>query len=226
MMIVFNGEAHLPGSPEFLTMDEGSEENTIIGGKTSIALKCEVCIGQGLNCSGNIEVCPPEHEFCGITAFESVLEELQAQGIIKSCVPSSVCEGGSAHINLGKKGRSRTMPELDTKINGLRCPACYASFPDSCKDDTVDCVGSESQCINLSGYIDFEETSTKVAMKGCTTHDVCDATIGGAAAFSQASSAITSLECMPASSTASSSPGPTRLFFLVMMGFLRLQLGS
>lgn len=38
-----------------------------------IALKCEVCIGQGHNCSGNIEVCPPEHDFCGITAFESVL---------------------------------------------------------------------------------------------------------------------------------------------------------
>ncbi|XP_026524781.1 phospholipase A2 inhibitor and Ly6/PLAUR domain-containing protein-like [Notechis scutatus] len=210
---------------------------------SGIALKCEVCIGQGHNCSGNIEVCPPEHDFCGITAFESVLEELQVQGIIKSCAPSSVCEGGSAHINLGKKGRSRTsvfcckhdacntdfpvkLPELDTKINGLRCPACYASFPDSCKDDTVDCVGSESQCINLAGYIHFEESSTKVAMKGCTTHDVCDATIGGAATFSQASSAITSLECMPASSTASRSPGPTGLFFLAMMGFLRLQLGS
>lgn len=38
-----------------------------------IALKCEVCIGQGHNCSGNIEVCAPEDDFCGITAFESVL---------------------------------------------------------------------------------------------------------------------------------------------------------
>lgn len=47
------------------------------------------------------------------------------------------------------------MPELDTKVNGLQCPACYASFPDSCKDDTVDCVGSESQCIDLAGYIHF-----------------------------------------------------------------------
>ncbi|XP_070610830.1 phospholipase A2 inhibitor and Ly6/PLAUR domain-containing protein-like [Erythrolamprus reginae] len=208
---------------------------------SGIALKCEVCIGQGRNCSGHIEVCPPEEDFCGVTAFESVLGELQAQGVIKSCVPSSVCEGGSAHINLGKKGRSRTsvfccnddacntnfpvkLPELDTNVNGLRCPACYASFPDSCKDDIVDCVGYETQCIDLAGYIHFEEKSTKVAMKGCTTHAVCDATIGGATTFSQASSTITSLECMPATSTACSIPGPTRLFFLVMMGFLRLQL--
>ncbi|KAM6437627.1 phospholipase A2 inhibitor and Ly6/PLAUR domain-containing protein-like [Liasis olivaceus] len=210
---------------------------------SGIALKCEVCIGQGHNCSGNIEVCPPGHDFCGITAFESELEELQAQGIIKNCVPSSVCEVGSAHINLGKKGRSRTsvfcckddacntdfpvkLPELDTKVNGLWCPACYASFPDSCKDDSVDCVGSESQCIDLAGYIHFEETSTEVAMKGCTTQAVCDATVGGAATFSQASSAITSLECTPASSMASSSPGPMGLFLLVMMGFLTLQLRS
>ncbi|KAM3833668.1 phospholipase A2 inhibitor and Ly6/PLAUR domain-containing protein-like [Vipera latastei] len=208
---------------------------------SGFALKCEVCISQGHNCSSNIELCPPEHDSCGIIAFESVLEELQAQGIIKSCVPSSVCEDGSAHINLGKKGRSRTsvfcckhdacntdfpvkLPELDTKVNGLQCPACYASFPDSCKDDTVDCVGSESQCIDLAGYIHFENTSTKVAMKGCTTHAVCDATIGGAATFSQASSTITSLECTPAVSMASSFPGPVRLCFLVMMGFLRLQL--
>lgn len=45
------------------------------------------------------------------------------------------------------------VPRLDTKLNGLRCPACYASSSDSCLDETVDCVGAEAHCIDLAGYI-------------------------------------------------------------------------
>ncbi|KAH0616542.1 hypothetical protein JD844_027728 [Phrynosoma platyrhinos] len=137
---------------------------------TGTALQCEVCTGLGHNCTGEMETCPPNHDFCAITMFETEREEIKVHGVVKNCVPSSVCEAGSADINLGKKGRSRTgvfcckgdacntvsaakLPVLDLRLNGLRCPACYASSSESCSDDTVDCLGSESHCIDLAGYV-------------------------------------------------------------------------
>ncbi|XP_053112567.1 phospholipase A2 inhibitor and Ly6/PLAUR domain-containing protein-like [Hemicordylus capensis] len=188
-----------------------------------------------------METCPPEDDFCGITMFESKLEELTVHGIAKNCLPASVCESGSADINLGKKGRSRTsvfcckddacnrvssakLPLLNTKLNGLRCPACYASLSESCSDDTVDCVGPETQCIDLAGYIYFGEASEKIAMKGCATQSVCTASVGGAATFTGASSAITKLECKAATSMANKSPGSNGLFLSVIVWLLLAKL--
>ncbi|XP_061496197.1 phospholipase A2 inhibitor and Ly6/PLAUR domain-containing protein-like [Rhineura floridana] len=207
------------------------------------ALQCEVCTGVGHNCSGDLVTCPQDHDFCGITLFQSEREDVKVNGIVKNCVPSNVCEAGSADINLGKKGRSRTkvsccksdacntaspanLPLLDTKLNGLQCPACYALFNDSCSDETVDCVGSESQCIDLAGYIHLGESSEKVAMKGCATHAVCTASVGGAATFTGISSAITKLECAAAASPASMPLGPPGLLLSAIAGFLIIQLWS
>ncbi|XP_020668507.3 phospholipase A2 inhibitor and Ly6/PLAUR domain-containing protein [Pogona vitticeps] len=208
------------------------------------ALQCEVCMGLGHNCTGEIETCPSDHEFCGITVFESEREEIKVNGIVKNCVPSSVCGAGSADINIGKKGRSRTtmfcckdnacnrasvvtLPRLDTKLNGLQCPACYTSSSESCQDDTVDCVGAEAHCIDLAGYVYSGETSQEVAMKGCATEAVCAATVGGAATFTSVSSAITKLECRAATSTAGLAlTRPTGFFILVVVGLLLIQLST
>ncbi|XP_042323303.1 phospholipase A2 inhibitor and Ly6/PLAUR domain-containing protein-like [Sceloporus undulatus] len=207
------------------------------------ALQCEVCTGLGHNCTGEVETCPPNHDFCAISMFETEREEIKVHGLVKNCVPSTVCEAGSADINLGKKGRSRTgvfcckgdacntvssakLPLLDLRLNGLRCPACYASSSESCNDDVVDCVGSESHCIDLVGYVYTGETSEKVAMKGCATQAVCDATVGGAATFTGVSSAITKLECRAASSIASLPSRPSGLFLSAIFGLLVIQLSS
>ncbi|XP_016849357.1 phospholipase A2 inhibitor and Ly6/PLAUR domain-containing protein [Anolis carolinensis] len=207
------------------------------------ALQCEVCTGLGQNCTGELETCPPNHDFCATTMFATEREEIKVHGLVKNCVPFAVCQTGSADINLGKKGRSRTsvfccqgdacntassaeLPLVDTKLNGLRCPACYASFSESCGDDTVDCVGSESHCLDLAGYVYTGETSEKVAMKGCATLAVCDATIGGAATFTGVSSAITKLECRAATNIASRTPEATGLFISVIAGLLMIQFSS
>ncbi|XP_060100779.1 phospholipase A2 inhibitor and Ly6/PLAUR domain-containing protein-like isoform X1 [Heteronotia binoei] len=206
--------------------------------KNRTALQCEICTGLGHNCTGKTETCPPGHDFCGTTLFESKQEEILVHGIIKNCIPSSVCAAGSSDINLGEKGRSRThvfccqgdtcnaataakfMPS-EAKLNGLQCPACYASLDESCNDaDIVNCVGSEFQCIDLAGYVHYDESSQRIAMKGCATESVCSASVGGAATFAGVSSAITKLECSPASSKAVISPGPSGLLLSAVVGFL------
>ncbi|XP_054845108.1 phospholipase A2 inhibitor CNF-like [Eublepharis macularius] len=207
------------------------------------ALQCEICMGLGHNCTGRLETCPADHNFCGTTLFESKHAEISVHGIIKNCIPSNVCANGSSDINLGEKGRSRThvfccqgdacnaataarfMPS-EARPNGLQCPACYASLDDSCSDaDMVDCVGSEFQCIDLAGYVHLDdESSQRIAMKGCATESVCSASVGGAATFSGVSSAITKLECTPASSTASVSLGPPGLLLSAVVGFLLVKL--
>nr|XP_056703521.1 phospholipase A2 inhibitor and Ly6/PLAUR domain-containing protein-like [Euleptes europaea] len=206
------------------------------------ALQCEICTDLGHNCTGKIETCPPDHDFCGTTLFESKHEDILVHGIIKNCIPSSVCAAGSADINLGDKGRSRThvfccqgdacnaataakFMSSEAKINGLQCPACYASLDETCSDaDMVNCVGSELQCINLAGYVNDGESSQRIAMKGCATPSVCSASVGGAATFAGISSAITKLECTPASSTASPSPGLSGLLLSAIVGFLLVKL--
>ncbi|XP_066489747.1 phospholipase A2 inhibitor and Ly6/PLAUR domain-containing protein-like [Tiliqua scincoides] len=211
-----------------------------------IALECEVCSDIGHNCTGNIETCPPGHDFCAITAFESAQDNLRVNGVVKNCVPASACESGSTRINLGKKGSSRSsvscckdnacntalrinLPPLDTKRNGLQCPACYGLLSDSCDDDIVNCAGSESHCLDLTGLIHFGEFSEGVVMKGCTSESVCDADTAEAATFPGSSSTITKLECTPASprmhayslqGTASKSLGSTPLFLLAILGLL------
>ncbi|XP_048357774.1 phospholipase A2 inhibitor and Ly6/PLAUR domain-containing protein-like [Sphaerodactylus townsendi] len=206
------------------------------------ALQCEICTGLGHNCTGKIETCPPDHDFCGTTLFESKHDDRLVHGIIKNCISSSVCAAGSADINLGNKGRSKShvfccsgdtcnaaiaakfLPS-EAKHNGLQCPACYALFGDTCSDaDIVNCVGSEFQCIDLAGYVHYGELSQRIAMKGCATHSVCSASVGGAAAFAGVSSAITKLECTPASSTARISSGPFGLLLSAIVGFLLVKL--
>ncbi|XP_033018642.1 phospholipase A2 inhibitor and Ly6/PLAUR domain-containing protein-like [Lacerta agilis] len=213
---------------------------------TGTALQCEYCTGLGQNCTGEVVTCPQDHNLCGITLFESELfeEDVKVNGIIKNCVSSNYCEAGSADINLGKKRRSRTsisccetdacntafsakLKHVETKLNGLRCPACYASFSDSCSDETVDCVGSESHCIDLAGFIHTGEATGKVAMKGCATPAVCAPILRGAATFMGVSSAIMNLECRAASSSTANMPlGPTGFLLSTVVGFLLMKLCS
>ncbi|XP_044279080.1 phospholipase A2 inhibitor and Ly6/PLAUR domain-containing protein-like [Varanus komodoensis] len=214
--------------------------SALIAGGT--ALQCEVCTGLSHNCTGEIETCAPEHDFCGITMFESEREDFKVHGIVKNCIPFSVCAAGSAVINLGKRGRSRTtvfcckddacntvsptkLPLLDTRLNGMRCPACYATSSEPCSEDTVDCTGLESQCIDLAAYVDLGKGSEKVAMKGCASQAVCATDAGGTTAFTGASSAITKLECRAASASIATVPsGVSGSLLLATAGLLLIKL--
>ncbi|OXB57102.1 hypothetical protein ASZ78_011766 [Callipepla squamata] len=75
---------------------------------------------------------------------------------------------GPVTMNYGKvKARSRlaccagdacqtasvSLPPENNVPNGYQCPACYSVDSFHCANETVNCTGSESQCVDLAGLM-------------------------------------------------------------------------
>ncbi|XP_073177726.1 phospholipase A2 inhibitor and Ly6/PLAUR domain-containing protein-like isoform X3 [Lepidochelys kempii] len=139
-------------------------------------LQCEVCTGFGRNCTGSMETCSSGEDSCAITVFESLIVGFNIQQVTKSCMASSECRASPVVVRFGEETAIRksttccvgdacstdsvTMPPADTTSNGWRCPACSSVFI-PCSEETLDCTGSETQCIAVTGSIAMGKNSPR-----------------------------------------------------------------
>ncbi|XP_007445457.2 phospholipase A2 inhibitor and Ly6/PLAUR domain-containing protein-like [Python bivittatus] len=109
-------------------------------------------------------MCAPGKDRCSVTYLRTPFGISQ---IIKSCVPSIVCDKGIQVINLGRTGtvvvqltccerdecRRVVPPALPEKTvpNGKQCPACF-SLQKKCNEDVAYCNGDELYC--AAGFLD------------------------------------------------------------------------
>ncbi|NXG08519.1 PLIA inhibitor, partial [Sakesphorus luctuosus] len=151
-------------------------------------LQCEVCHSIGRICSGIKKTCTGGEDTCGIILHEVLMGGVLIPSSIKSCVPSSICHHGPVTMNYGTvkaKGNiacctgddcqatSVSLPPDDNVPNGYQCPACYSLESFQCSNEIVNCTGSETQCVDLAGFMNSGGMSVKAAMKGCTTVSEC-----------------------------------------------------
>lgn len=170
---------------------------------TAVSLRCEVCSGIGITCTGKKKICEASQDTCVTTIYENSIDDKAFQAVTKGCESSEICRHPSMRMNMGE-GRflrmtstcchggncrhtfSKMEPE-DTQVNGKQCPACYDTTG-ICGKEKVDCTGSDELCFdfllglptNPSFYIPCtDRTAENITMKGCTTQVTCDTLIRG-----------------------------------------------
>ncbi|NXD12310.1 PLIA inhibitor, partial [Nothocercus nigrocapillus] len=201
-------------------------------------LQCEVCHSLGKTCSGPLKVCNADEDVCGTIVHEAMIGGMVISSSFKTCLMSNVCHLGAVTMNYGKvKGRtglaccvgeacqttSPSLPPVNNVPNGLHCPACYSIDSFHCGNETVNCTGSETQCIELAGLINSGGLSMKVAMKGCTTVSECSEKGEGKKQLGMIDMKVKQFKCKPASlldRVVSGLPPPKSLFLPVLSGLI------
>ncbi|XP_026518736.1 phospholipase A2 inhibitor subunit gamma B-like [Terrapene carolina triunguis] len=206
---------------------------------TGACLQCERCEEEGTSCTGSLQTCTAGQNSCGVVLTELTLGGEKTQTIIKGCTTSSQCNTRFVSTNFGKGMMIRTsiaccqtdsctptpvkVPPADTKPNGQRCPACYAPSSQQCREETIQCTGAETQCMDIAGPPKSGGSATKTVMKGCGTQYVCDQINEGSGTFAGIKAEVTTARCSPATSAAGTALGPAGLLFLALAGLLLLK---
>ncbi|NXS58241.1 PLIGB inhibitor, partial [Brachypteracias leptosomus] len=203
-----------------------------------ISLQCEVCHSIGKSCSGPMKTCSGGEDTCGIILHEVMIGGVAIPSSIKSCLSSSMCHLGPITMNYGKvKARSglacctgddcRTisvsLPPENNVPNGYQCPACYSVDSFQCGNETVNCAGSETKCVDLAGFMNSGGLTLKTAMKGCTTISECGAVGDGKSNLGMMDIKLRRFQCKAASTldVVSSGSAPLDTLFLpVLSGFI------
>ncbi|KAG6924484.1 phospholipase A2 inhibitor and LY6/PLAUR domain containing, partial [Chelydra serpentina] len=166
----------------------------------------------------------------------------KTQTILKGCATSKQCQAGPISTNFGKGLRTRTniaccqrdnctpepvkVPPANTQPNGRSCRGCYSSSSDQCREETIQCTGAETRCVEVTGNQQSGGAGTKSVMKGCGTDYVCEQINAGTGTFAGIHGDGTRAICTPAPITAGSAPGPAGLLFPALAGLLLLMLLS
>ncbi|XP_067397674.1 phospholipase A2 inhibitor gamma subunit B-like [Emydura macquarii macquarii] len=207
-------------------------------------LQCEVCNGSGNNCTGSLQTCVAEKDTCSVILTETTFAGQKSQYIIKGCAKSSLCKTSPVSMNLVKGLATRTIfaccvgeacrtmnvtvPPAETKPNGGRCPACYVFLFGQCSEETIDCVGAETQCINVT-YNQTTEAGgypAQIIMKGCASESFCAHLKTDPETFTGIRANLTRAECRPAYSAGGVAPGAAGLLLPALAGLLLLKLLS
>ncbi|XP_015703768.1 phospholipase A2 inhibitor and Ly6/PLAUR domain-containing protein-like [Coturnix japonica] len=201
-------------------------------------LQCEVCHNIGRSCSGPMETCSGDTDTCGIILHEVTIGGMAIPSSIKTCLPSRICQMGLVTMNYGKvKARSSlaccvgdacqtasvSLPPENNVPNGFQCPACYSVDSFQCGNETVNCTGSESQCVDLAGLMNTGGLTVKAAMKGCTTMSECNAVGDSKNNLGMMDIKIKRFQCQPAITLEMRNSGlvpPQSLFFPALLGFI------
>ncbi|XP_067397667.1 phospholipase A2 inhibitor gamma subunit B-like [Emydura macquarii macquarii] len=205
-------------------------------------LQCEVCTAQGNSCTGPMQTCASGKDTCGILLTEVMQAGMKIQTTVKACVTSSECKTGPISVNFGKgitvkmssaccvgeacKTTTVTVPPADTKPNGLRCPGCYTMPFDQCREETVDCTGVETQCMNaiVSMQLEAGGNPAQAVMKGCASESFCAQLNMSSSAFTGIGTNVTMGQCRAASGAGGMAPGTAGLLLPALAGLLLLKL--
>uniref|UniRef100_A0ABM5ET43 Phospholipase A2 inhibitor and Ly6/PLAUR domain-containing protein-like n=1 Tax=Pogona vitticeps TaxID=103695 RepID=A0ABM5ET43_9SAUR len=163
-------------------------------------LRCLQCVGPPKHCSSNsVEVdCGPHEDTCISGVMEGSLLGRVTLYTIQDCVQSRACVQGlktaaavnglyilanyeCCQTNLCNREIPKVPPPGSLLPNGLRCPACIALAADDCEsDDTVACVGMETECGYLGAVLvaahpisDFIDMEIDLAVRGCASPSAC-----------------------------------------------------
>ncbi|KAM9114331.1 phospholipase A2 inhibitor and Ly6/PLAUR domain-containing protein-like [Pangshura tecta] len=209
---------------------------------TGACLQCEVCSGTGTSCVGDLDTCQNTEDSCGITLTEDTMAGAKTQTVLKGCLSSSQCKAGAISVNLGTAKARRMsiaccqtddctpgpvkVPPANTTLNGWRCQGCYSPSSEQCREETIQCTGAETQCLDVAGPLKSGGSTSKIIMKGCVTKSVCAQVNAGSGTFLGIRGDLPKHRCAPATSAASTALGPARLLLPALAGILLLKFFS
>ncbi|XP_053122860.1 phospholipase A2 inhibitor and Ly6/PLAUR domain-containing protein-like [Hemicordylus capensis] len=184
---------------------------------TGTTLECEVCTGIGTSCTGKMQTCEAGEDTCTIAVSECTVAgfNFQIPLIFKACESSRYCNLGPHYLDFGHGFSLRTMvsccvgdacrtatpqvPPIITRLNGKQCPACFSSYNSCSAGDMVDCVGPQTECLDLAVTVTHGTVVSSRVQKGCVTKGACDDVSRGKKLLEGLHSIITKAECRAAS---------------------------
>ncbi|XP_053339388.1 phospholipase A2 inhibitor and Ly6/PLAUR domain-containing protein-like [Clarias gariepinus] len=154
-----------------------------------LALQCYQCIPDTSgSCKSTVMYCPDQ---CGSMTTTWDTNGVLSNISVKSCLTTMQCVNGSIHVknqltvNINTKCcttdlcNNETMPALmNETANGQKCYTCAGrNCTFDCQGghciktlETVDCLGNEDRCINITATALGITTS----LEGCATKSACD----------------------------------------------------
>ncbi|XP_048476495.1 urokinase plasminogen activator surface receptor isoform X2 [Rhincodon typus] len=148
-------------------------------------LTCHQCSSTSGECSLQQVTCLSGINTCQTTSISIILAGKPNQVIRNSCGscwdPVSLNTGS---VILSESSRccdfnlcnDQTVAEArNSTRNGLECRGCFSNSSESCRlsEQTVQCTGAETRCMNVSGIQAVVSTRQQFFAKGCVSKRVC-----------------------------------------------------
>ncbi|XP_074837593.1 phospholipase A2 inhibitor gamma subunit B-like [Carettochelys insculpta] len=181
---------------------------------TGACLQCEVCSGTGHNCTGSMQPCAAGEDSCGIMVTELTVAGIKTQTILKGCTTTSLCGSGLLSMSFGNgmmrsgvaccvgdacRTVSVTVPPADSTPNGRRCRGCFALVFEKCNEETINCAGAETQCIEAEGTVEMGGSPVQTILKGCAAESICAHLKVGSGTSIGVNATLTTVKCTAAS---------------------------
>uniref|UniRef100_A0A8C5QSY0 UPAR/Ly6 domain-containing protein n=1 Tax=Leptobrachium leishanense TaxID=445787 RepID=A0A8C5QSY0_9ANUR len=152
------------------------------------ALSCIKCVNfMSSSCTGTSVVCL-EGAVCGSQYATAKTGSLNAQLIVRSCLPESQCTMDGTITFIDGKTKIGTsccnttnctptnpsLPADSEEVNGVTCPSCISDDLKTCStSDYIECTGDEDMCVSQTTKIKGNN-AFPAALRGCSTKSVCD----------------------------------------------------
>ncbi|XP_054855796.1 phospholipase A2 inhibitor and Ly6/PLAUR domain-containing protein-like [Eublepharis macularius] len=149
--------------------------------KPGFAIQCRTCTGINLDCFGSLMNCASEYDICGSLFIEATLLGKTVTTTKRSCTTQKSCVPGDIFMHLANgyletgssiccttddcNAANLTVPARNETLNGIQCPYCVAEGSQTCKDETINCTGLETQC--------FTRQIGSITHKGCASKSFC-----------------------------------------------------
>uniref|UniRef100_UPI00398ECB52 phospholipase A2 inhibitor and Ly6/PLAUR domain-containing protein-like isoform X7 n=1 Tax=Pristiophorus japonicus TaxID=55135 RepID=UPI00398ECB52 len=146
-------------------------------------LTCFICESTTGDCSPAEDTC--RSDTCLILTARETYDNTTRLLVSKSCGScSEPLSFSSGVVSISQTSRCctsdlcnryMTAEPPNTTQNGMECRGCFNSSSASCSDNeqTVKCVGSETRCINFTGYQHLVPIGPTFFARGCASEDAC-----------------------------------------------------
>ncbi|XP_072325086.1 urokinase plasminogen activator surface receptor-like [Scyliorhinus torazame] len=151
------------------------------------SFNCNQCSGISGTCTFTPTTCASGTTSCSTSSTTQIYGGMTKKQISNSCGPCSdpvsfncgsvvVSQSSSCCDTDRCNTRIDTAPRNNT-VNGLQCRGCFNSSSDYCSasEQTVDCVGAENRCMNVSGIEALISGENRFFAKGCVSEQICQA---------------------------------------------------
>nr|XP_056702320.1 phospholipase A2 inhibitor and Ly6/PLAUR domain-containing protein-like [Euleptes europaea] len=198
----------------------------VAASKPAFAIQCRTCSAVNVECAGTLRNCSSEHDTCGLIFTKATLLGNTLKTTRRSCTTRQSCVPGDIFMHLDNGYRETgssiccttddcnaanfTVPVWNETLNGQQCPSCSVDYPNTCKQETINCMGSATVC--------FTSMTGSIIHRGCATRSFCANSFG--LVITKSLRIVLSSQSIECATDGVPGLGSSRLYLQTFAGFL------
>ncbi|XP_048356984.1 A-agglutinin anchorage subunit-like isoform X1 [Sphaerodactylus townsendi] len=107
------------------------------------------------------QTCQENYDFCNTDITITLNEDVYWRSSTKCCNDSNNCNSASVKA-----------PQPSTTTGNRVCPSCFALNATDCTPTDMNCVESETKCINVTGTVNNGTSTSRFVGRGCASDSV------------------------------------------------------